>query len=127
LSKQPSRQRAAELRYQLTRNIRRRRPGKLVAGSRARLAATAIGIERSLDLARWGLVAFWAKDTKAGFANITAKAEGIDNRPGFRDAFQRRRCPVPVDNLYQWRKTATGEQSFAIALADRGLMTLVGL
>jgi putative SOS response-associated peptidase YedK len=61
----------------------------------ARLAATAIGIERSLDLARWGFVPFWAKDTKAGFANITAKAEGIDNRPGFRDASQRRRRPVP--------------------------------
>jgi hypothetical protein len=50
-------------------------------GCGARLAATAIGIERSLDLARRGLVPFWAKDIKVGFANINAKAEGIENQP----------------------------------------------
>ena len=55
--------------------------------------------ERSLDLLRWGLVPYWAKDIKVGFANINAKAEGIETRPAFRDAFQRRRCLVPVDNL----------------------------
>lgn len=31
--------------------------------------------ERSLDVLRWGLVPFWAKDIKVGFANINAKAE----------------------------------------------------
>src|SRR6516165_3344023 len=35
--------------------------------------------ERSLDLARCGLVPYWAKDIKVGFANINAKAEGIDH------------------------------------------------
>src|SRR5437899_3791697 len=42
--------------------------------------------ERSLDMLRWGLVPFWAKDLKVGFANINAKAEGIENRPAFREA-----------------------------------------
>jgi putative SOS response-associated peptidase YedK len=32
--------------------------------------------KRSLDVMRWGLVPFWAKDIKVGFANINAKAEG---------------------------------------------------
>ncbi len=83
--------------------------------------------ERSLDLARWGLVPYWSKDIKVGFANINAKAEGIENRPAFRDAFLRRRCLVPVDNFYEWQKTATGKQPYAIALADRGIMALAGL
>jgi putative SOS response-associated peptidase YedK len=83
--------------------------------------------ERSLELARWGLVPFWAKDIKVGFANINAKAEGIETRPAFRDAFQRRRCLVPVDNFYEWQKTASGKQPYAIALADRGIMALAGL
>jgi len=83
--------------------------------------------EHSLDVLRWGLVPFWAKDLKVGFANINAKAEGIENRPAFREAFQRRRCLVPVDNFYEWKKTATGKQPYAIALADRGLMALAGL
>src|SRR5713226_9049661 len=38
--------------------------------------------ERSLDVMRWGLVPFWAKDIKVGFSNINAKAEGIESRPG---------------------------------------------
>jgi putative SOS response-associated peptidase YedK len=51
--------------------------------------------ERSLDMMRWGLVPYWAKDIKVGFANISAKAEGIEVRPAFRKAFERRRCLVP--------------------------------
>jgi hypothetical protein len=39
-----------------------------------------------------GLVPFWAKDIKVGFANINAKAEGIESKPAFREALQRRRC-----------------------------------
>ena len=83
--------------------------------------------ERSLDVMRWGLVPFWAKDIKVGFSNINAKAEGIEGKPAFREAFQRRRCLVPVDNFYEWKKIATGKQPYAIALADRGLMALAGL
>jgi putative SOS response-associated peptidase YedK len=75
--------------------------------------------ERSLDVMRWGLVPFWTKDINIGSANI--------NRPAFREAFQRRRCLVPVDNFYEWKKTATGKQPYHIALADRGLMALAGL
>jgi putative SOS response-associated peptidase YedK len=83
--------------------------------------------ERSLDLARWGLVPYWSKDIRVGFANINAKAEGIENRPAFKEAFQRRRCLVPVNNFYEWKKTPTGKQPYAVALADRGLMALAGL
>src|SRR5258708_15475180 len=83
--------------------------------------------ERSLDVMRWGLVPFWAKDLKVGFSNINAKDEGIEGKPAFREAFQRRRCLVPVENFYEWKKTASGKQPYAIALADRGLMALAGL
>jgi putative SOS response-associated peptidase YedK len=83
--------------------------------------------ERSLDLLRWGLVPHWAKNITVGFANINAKAEGIETRPAFRDAFQRRRCLVLVENFYEWAKTATGKQPYAVSLAARGLMELAGL
>ena len=58
--------------------------------------------ERTLDVMRWGLVPFWA--------NINAKAEGIEGKPAFREAFQRRRFLVPVDNFYEWKKTAAGKR-----------------
>ena len=83
--------------------------------------------ERSLDVMRWGLVPFWAKDIKVGFPNINAKAEGIEGKPAFREAFQRRRCLVPVDNFYEWKKTATGKQPYAIARQDWQPMVFAGL
>jgi putative SOS response-associated peptidase YedK len=83
--------------------------------------------ERSLGVMRWGLVPFWAKDIKVGFSNINAKAEGVESKPAFREAFQRRRCLGPVDNFYEWKKTPAGKQPYAIALADRGLMARAGL
>ena len=74
-----------------------------------------------------GAVLVRSKDINVGFANINAKAEGVENRPPFREAFQRRRCLVPVENFYEWKKTATGKQPHAIAPSDRGLMALAGL
>jgi putative SOS response-associated peptidase YedK len=83
--------------------------------------------QRSLDMLRWGLIPYWAKDIKVGFANINAKAEGIDTKPAFRKSFERRRCLVPADNFYEWKKIATGKQPYALALADRGIMALAGV
>src|SRR6266568_1310343 len=75
---------------------------------------------RTLDLLRWGLVPFWAKDIKIGFSTINAMAETVDTRPVFREAFARRRCIVPVDNFYEWKKLGPKEkQPYAIALAVR--------
>jgi putative SOS response-associated peptidase YedK len=82
---------------------------------------------RDLEVMRWGLIPYWAKDIKIGFSTINARAEEVDIKPAFRDAFQRRRCLVPVDNFYEWAKTGTGKQPYAIALADRRLMALAGL
>jgi putative SOS response-associated peptidase YedK len=64
---------------------------------------------------------------KIGFSTINARAEEIDTKPAFREAFQRRRCLVPLDNLYEWKKTATGKQPYAIALKGGGLMAMAGL
>jgi putative SOS response-associated peptidase YedK len=83
--------------------------------------------QRSLDVMRRGLVPFWAKDIKVGFANINAKAEGIENKPAFREAFRQRRCLVPVDNFFEWKKIDGGKQPYAIALKNRGIMALAGL
>jgi putative SOS response-associated peptidase YedK len=53
---------------------------------------------------RWGLVPSWAKDFAIGNSLINARAEGIDSKPSFRAAFQRRRCVVPVSGFFEWQK-----------------------
>ena len=83
--------------------------------------------QRRLDIMRWGLVPFWAKDAKIGYSTFNAKAEGIDGKPAFREPFRRRRCLVPVDGFYEWKKAGGRRQPYAIARADRGLLALAGL
>ncbi len=83
--------------------------------------------ERSLDPMRWGLVPYWAKDLKIGYSTFNAKAEGIEQRPTFREAFARRRCLVALDAFYEWKKRGKDREPYAIARADRRLMALAGL
>ncbi len=53
---------------------------------------------------RWGLVPSWATDARAGSKAFNARAETIATSPLFRDPFRRRRCLVPVDGFYEWRR-----------------------
>jgi len=82
--------------------------------------------ERTLTLMRWGLVPSWARDIKIGYSTFNARAEGIDTRPAFRNAWKaRRRCLVVADGYYEWR--AADKQPFAVALGNRGPMTFAGI
>jgi putative SOS response-associated peptidase YedK len=83
--------------------------------------------ERGLDMLRWGLVPYWAKDLKIGFSTINAKAESLETKPAFRDAFRRRRCLVAADAFYEWQKRGDDRQPYAIARIDRTLMAFAGL
>jgi putative SOS response-associated peptidase YedK len=83
--------------------------------------------QRSLDLMRWGLIPYWARDIKIGYSTINARAEEVEIKPAFREAFRQRRCLVPLDSFYEWKKTNTGKQPYAIGLADHGLMAIAGL
>ena len=77
---------------------------------------------RTLDLMRWGLVPIGPR------TSINTMVETVDTRPVFREAFQRRRCVVPVDNFYEWKKLGPKEKKpSAMAPADRSLMAQVGL
>jgi putative SOS response-associated peptidase YedK len=82
---------------------------------------------RSLDLLRWGLIPFWAKDKSIGARCINAMCETVATKPAFRDAFRRRRCLVPADFFYEWEKTPSGKQPYAIGLADGSPMAFASL
>jgi putative SOS response-associated peptidase YedK len=82
--------------------------------------------ERTLTAMRWGLIPFWAKDTKIARSTFNARAESVDTTPAFREAWKAgRRCLVVADGYYEWRKR--DKQPFAVALGNRGLMTFAGL
>lgn len=67
-------------------------------------AVLADGGVRHLDAFHWGLVPSWAKDAKIGSRMINARAESLAEKGAFKAAFKRRRCIVPADGFYEWRK-----------------------
>lgn len=84
--------------------------------------------ERELTVMRWGLVPFWAKDTKIGFSTINAKAETVPTSPAFREAWKRRRCLVPAEWFYEWQKLdEKHKQPYAIAMKDGSIFAFGGL
>jgi putative SOS response-associated peptidase YedK len=69
----------------------------------ARSAVPPSDVARELRVVRWGLVPYWAKDPKIGSRLINARAETVDSKPAFRQAFKRRRCLLPADGYYEWQ------------------------
>jgi putative SOS response-associated peptidase YedK len=83
--------------------------------------------ERSLDLLRWGLIPYWRQDPTGGRKPINAKSETVARLPMFQEAFQKRRCILPVDGFYEWRATKQGKQPYAIAMKDRSPFGIAAL
>lgn len=82
---------------------------------------------RALELFRWGLVPFWAKDAKIGNRMINARSETLTEKPSFKKALEQRRCLVPADGFYEWKKTDVGKQPHFIRLRSGSPMALAGL
>lgn len=84
--------------------------------------------QRELTVMRWGLVPFWAKDSKIGYSTINAKSETVTTSPAFREAMKRRRCLVPAEWFYEWQKiNAKTKQPYAIGLRDGSVFAFAGL
>jgi putative SOS response-associated peptidase YedK len=84
--------------------------------------------ERELTVMRWGLVPFWSKEGTAAFNTINAKAETVAKSPAYREPWKRRRCLVPADWFYEWKKIdEKTKQPYAIAMKDGGLFAFAGL
>ena len=75
----------------------------------ARLGASGA---RELSALRWGLVPPWAPDTSRAASLINARSETVADKPSYREAYRARRCLVPADGFYEWRRA--GRSRFPI-------------
>lgn len=97
--------------------------------------------DRVLELATWGLVPLWDRgSTRAAEAGgrrspnatsgaklINARSETVATTPSFRDAFRERRCLVPADGFYEWRKERRGKMPVRFVLRSREPFAFAGL
>jgi len=80
-----------------------------------------------LELRRWGLIPFWAKDSGIGARMINARVETAAEKPAFRVALRRRRCLVPADGFYEWQPHPKRRRPHHVRLAAGELFALAGL
>jgi len=83
---------------------------------------------RLLTTFRWGLIPSWAQDPKIGYRTINARAETVFTSPVFRTSIRKKRCLIPVDSFYEWRRTEDRpKQPYAIRRRDGAPLALAGL
>lgn len=96
-------------------------PGQLI------LAARDSEGGRRAAMLKWGLVPSWAKDPSIGYKMINARAESVSEKPAFKRAFEKRRCIIPADSFYEWRKEGKAKIPMRFCLRSRRVFAFAGL
>ena len=86
--------------------------------------------ERVAELMRWGLVPHWAQDAAIGHKLNNARADGLFDKPSFRQAARRRRCLLPASGFYEWTaapEPKAAKQPWYISARDGAPLAMAGL
>lgn len=102
-------------------------PNYNIAPSQPILAIINDGKQNRLGTLRWGLIPGWAKDEKIGYKMINARAETAAEKPSFRTAFRKRRCLIPADSFYEWKRNGDVKTPMRIRLASGEPFAFAGL
>jgi putative SOS response-associated peptidase YedK len=82
---------------------------------------------RELTFYKWGLIPSWSKDASAASKMINARSESAADKPSFRSAFKRRRCIIPANGFYEWKKQGSDKVPQFIHFKDQELFGIAGL
>ena len=82
---------------------------------------------REMSLVRWGLIPSWANDSSAAARMINARSETAKIKPAFRDALRSRRCLIPADAFYEWKKIGKSKQPYCFEVNEGELFGFAGI
>lgn len=82
---------------------------------------------RSLSQMRWGLIPSWTKDASGAFKMINARAETAAEMPAFREPLRLRRCLIPADGFYEWKRQGKEKLPYCFTLADEAVFAFAGI
>ena len=83
--------------------------------------------ERGLRVMRWGLIPHWAKDKSIGSRMINARADTAAGKPAFKSSLAKRRCLLPADGWFEWRRDGAAKQPFFMTRRDGHSLAMAGL
>ncbi|MEE9911643.1 MAG: SOS response-associated peptidase [Deltaproteobacteria bacterium] len=75
----------------------------------------------------WGLIPCWCKDPSIGAKLVNARAETINEKPSFKNAFVSRRCLIPADGFFEWKKEGGKKIPYYFFLKSGRPMGFAGL
>lgn len=77
---------------------------------------------------QWGLVPSWSKTKLTSPLLNNARAETISTKPSFSNSFQHRRCLIPANGFFEWKRLDTrSKQPWNIFRADGQPLALAGI
>jgi putative SOS response-associated peptidase YedK len=82
---------------------------------------------RHLSQMRWGLIPSWSMDPSAAARMINARSETAHTLPAFREAMRYRRCLIPADGFYEWKRAGKSKQPFCFEVQEDQLFAFAGL
>src|SRR5262245_31331225 len=80
-----------------------------------------------LDQMIFGLIPSWAKDVKMGLNCLNARAETVAEKPSFRTPFKKKRCLVPIDGFFEWKREEKQKLPYRFLMKSGEPFTLAGL
>ena len=84
--------------------------------------------QKVVSLLRWGLVPhWWNKSELPKSPFINARSESVAEKPAFRDPFRFRRCLIPADGFFEWKREGSRKQPFLFRRSDERLFAFAGL
>jgi putative SOS response-associated peptidase YedK len=95
-----------------------------IAPSQSVLSFGDFGSGLEARLLTWGLIPSWSTDGK-GFIN--ARAETLEEKPSFSEAFRLRRCLIPADGFFEWKRTGREKRPFYFQLDDEMPFAFAGI
>ena len=75
-------------------------------------------------LLTWGLIPSWSTEGK-GFIN--ARAETLEEKPSFNESFRLRRCLIPADGFFEWKRTGREKRPFYFQVDDEMPFAFAGI
>jgi putative SOS response-associated peptidase YedK len=83
--------------------------------------------ENGIELMRWGLIPSWAKDEKIGNKLINARSESVFEKPVWKRIIMTKKCLIPANGFYEWKKITDSKQPFYIHPTDQSLFMFAGV
>ena len=95
-----------------------------IAPSQNILTVVQRGSNRDAMLLQWGLIPSWSNEPKG---IINARVETIDEKPSFKESFQRRRCLIIADGFYEWERFGKISQPYYFQMKDEAPFAFAGI